>query len=92
MPASRPSETVTRTVQVRVAWAVALITVALVVLGVALLPSQEWRLTLEFVSRAVGNSLFILACSVVGLLIVSPPARQCRRLDLRPGRARLGGR
>jgi hypothetical protein len=50
---------VTRTVQVRVAWAVALITVALVVLGVALLPSQEWRLTLEFVSRAVGNSLFI---------------------------------
>jgi hypothetical protein len=46
-------------------------TVALVVLGVALLPSQEWRLTLEFVSRAVGNSLFILACSVVGLLIVS---------------------
>jgi hypothetical protein len=59
MPASRPSETVTRTVQVRVAWAVALITVALVVLGVALLPSQEWRLTLEFVSRAVGNSLFI---------------------------------
>jgi hypothetical protein len=71
MPASQPSETVTRTVQVRVAWAVALVTVALVVLGVALLPSQEWRLTLEFVSRAVGNSLFILACSVVGLLIVS---------------------
>jgi hypothetical protein len=42
-----------------------------VVLGVALLPSQEWRLTMEFISRAVGNSLFILACSVVGLLIVS---------------------
>jgi hypothetical protein len=42
-----------------------------VTLGVALLPSQEWRLSLEFVSRAVGNSLFILACSVVGLLIVS---------------------
>jgi hypothetical protein len=71
MPASQPSETVTRTVQVRVAWAVALVTVALVALGVALLPSQEWRLSLEFVSRAVGNSLFILACSVVGLLIVS---------------------
>jgi hypothetical protein len=71
MPASPPSETVTRTVQVRVAWAVALATAALVVLGVALLPSQEWRLTMEFVSRAVGNSLFILACSMVGLLIVS---------------------
>jgi hypothetical protein len=71
MPASQPSETVTRTVQVRVAWAVALATVALVVLGVALLPSQQWRLTMEFVSRAVGNSLFILACAVVGLLIVS---------------------
>jgi hypothetical protein len=41
------------------------------VLGVALLPSQEWRLTLEFVSRAVGNGLFPLACSLVGLLIVS---------------------
>jgi hypothetical protein len=71
MPASQPSETVTRTVQVRVAWAVALVTVALGALGVALLPSQEWRLSLEFVSRAVGNSLFIVACSVVGLLIVS---------------------
>jgi hypothetical protein len=71
MPASQPSETVTRTVQIRVAWAVALVTVALVALGVALLPSQEWRLSVEFVSRAVGNSLFILACSVVGLLIVS---------------------
>jgi hypothetical protein len=71
MPASQPSERVTRTVQVRAAGAVALVTVALVVLGVALLPSQEWRLTMEFVSRAVGNSLFILACSVVGLLIVS---------------------
>jgi hypothetical protein len=71
MPASQPRETVTRTVQVRVAWAVALVTVALVVLSVALRPSQEWRLTMEFVSRAVGNSLFILACSVVGLLIVS---------------------
>jgi hypothetical protein len=71
MPASQPGARVTRTVQVRVAWAVALVTVALVVLGVALLPSQEWRLTMEFVSRAVGNSLFILACSMVGLLIVS---------------------
>jgi hypothetical protein len=71
MPASQFNETVTRTVQVRVAWAVALVTVALVALGVALLPSQEWGLSLEFVSRAVGNSLFILACSVVGLLIVS---------------------
>jgi hypothetical protein len=71
MPASQPSETVTGTVQVRVAWAVALVTVALVVLGVALLPPQEWRLTLEFVSRAVGNGLFPLACSAVGLLIVS---------------------
>jgi hypothetical protein len=71
MPASQLSETVNRTVQVRVAWAVALITVALVALGVALLPSQEWRLTMEFVSRALGNTLFIVACSVVGLLIVS---------------------
>jgi hypothetical protein len=44
MPASQPSETVPRTVQVRVAWAVALVTVALVALGVALLPAQEWRL------------------------------------------------
>jgi hypothetical protein len=78
MPASQPSEAVTGTVQVRVAWAVALVTVALVALGVALLPSQEWRLSLEFVSRAVGNSLFIVACSVVGLLIVS------RRPDLFP--------
>jgi hypothetical protein len=33
MPASQPSETVTRTVQVRVAWAVALVTVALVALS-----------------------------------------------------------
>jgi hypothetical protein len=71
MPASQPGETVTRTVQVGAAWAVMLVTVALVLLGVALLPSQEWGLTMEFVSRAVGNSLFILACSVVGLLIVS---------------------
>jgi hypothetical protein len=71
MPASQPSDTVTRTVQVRVAWAVALVTVALVAVGVALLPSQEWRLSMEFVSRALGNTLFIVACSVVGLLIVS---------------------
>jgi hypothetical protein len=56
MPASQPSEPVTRTVRVRVAWAVALVTVALVVLGVALLPSQEWRLGLEFVSRAVATA------------------------------------
>jgi hypothetical protein len=71
--------------------AVALVTVALVVLGVALLPSQEWRLTLEFVSRAVGNGLFPIACSLVGLLIVSRRPRQRHRLDLRLGRSRVGG-
>jgi hypothetical protein len=72
MPASRSdSESVAGAVQVRVAWGVMLVTVALVALGVALLPPQEWRLTMEFVSRAMSNSLFIVACSMVGLLIVS---------------------
>jgi N-terminal 7TM region of histidine kinase len=39
--------------------------------GLILVPAQEWRLTLEFVLQTAGNGLLILACSVVGALIVS---------------------
>ena len=41
------------------------------VVGLLLVPAQEWRLTLEFVLEVAGNGLFILACSAVGVLIVS---------------------
>jgi hypothetical protein len=66
--ATRP---VTGTRQVLVAQAVLFTSVGLVVLGLLLVPAQEWRLTLEFVLEVAGNGLFILACSAVGVLIVS---------------------
>jgi hypothetical protein len=52
---------------VLVAQAVLFTSVGLVVLGLLLVPAQEWRLTLEFVLEVAGNSLFILACSAVGV-------------------------
>jgi hypothetical protein len=66
--ATRP---VTGTRQVLVAQAVLFTSVGLVVSGLLLVPAQEWRLTLEFVLEVAGNGLFILACSAVGVLIVS---------------------
>jgi hypothetical protein len=46
-------------------------TVGLVALSLVLLPTQEWRLTLEFALQVAGNGVFILACSVIGFLIIS---------------------
>jgi hypothetical protein len=43
----------------------------LLALGLILVPAQEWRLTLEFVLQTAGNGLLVLACSAVGVLIVS---------------------
>jgi hypothetical protein len=48
-----------------------LITVVLLMLSRVLLPEQEWRLTVDFISAALGNALIILACAGVGLLIIS---------------------
>jgi hypothetical protein len=48
-----------------------LITVVLLTLSRVLLPGQEWRLTVDFISAALGNALIILACAGVGLLIIS---------------------
>jgi hypothetical protein len=62
---------VTSTQQARTAWAVTLITVVLLMLSRVLLPEQEWRLTVDFISAALGNALIILACAGVGLLIIS---------------------
>jgi hypothetical protein len=61
----------TRTRQVQVMQALLFATVGLLALGLVLLPAQQWRLTLEFVYQTAGNGLFILASSVVGVLIVS---------------------
>jgi hypothetical protein len=63
--------TVTSTMQARTAWAVMVVTVVLLALSRALLPGQEWRLTVEFITASLGNALIILACAGVGLLIVS---------------------
>jgi hypothetical protein len=62
---------VTSTLQARTAWAVMFVTVVLLTLSRALLPGQEWRLTVEFITSALGNALLILACAGVGLLIIS---------------------
>jgi len=58
---------VTSTPYVRVAWAVLVMTVGLLALGLVLLPQDRW-LTLESVSQLVGNGLLGLACSAVGIL------------------------
>jgi hypothetical protein len=60
---------VTSTPYVRVAWAILCMTVDLLVLGLVL-PRDRW-LTLESGSQLVGNGLLMLACSAVGILIVS---------------------
>jgi hypothetical protein len=60
---------VTSTPYVRVAWAILCMTVILLVLGLVL-PRDRW-LTLESGSQLVGNGLLMLACSAVGILIVS---------------------
>ena len=63
--------TVTSTQQARTAWAVTFITVVLLTLSRVLLPGQEWRLNVDFITAALGNALIILACAGVGLLIIS---------------------
>ena len=63
--------TVTSTLQTRTAWAVTFVTVVLLTLSRALLPGQQWQLTVEFITAALGNALLILACAGVGLLIIS---------------------
>jgi hypothetical protein len=62
---------VTSTLQTRTAWAVTFVTVVLLTLSRALLPGQQWQLTVEFITAALGNALLILACAGVGLLIIS---------------------
>ena len=57
--------------QARTAWAVTCVTVALLILSRALLPGQEWQLTVDFITAALGNALIILACAGIGLLIIS---------------------
>jgi hypothetical protein len=63
-------EQVTSTPYLRVAWAVLVMAVGLLVLGLVLVPQDRW-LTLESVSQLLGNGLLGLACSAVGILIVS---------------------
>ena len=63
--------TVTSTQQARTAWAVTFLTVVLLTLSQVLLPGQEWRLNVDFITAALGNALIILACAGVGLLIIS---------------------
>jgi MFS family permease len=64
-------EQVTSTTQVRVAWTILFVTVGLGVLGLGLLPAQEWQLTMDFVGQVAGNGLLTVACSAVGVLIIS---------------------
>jgi hypothetical protein len=45
--------------------------VGLGVLGLGLLPAQEWQLTMDFVGQVAGNGLLTVACSAVGVLIIS---------------------
>jgi hypothetical protein len=72
LQASEPAvATVTSTLQVRAAWTVTLVTVVLLALSRVLLPPKEWRLTVDFITAALGNALIILACAGVGLLIIS---------------------
>jgi hypothetical protein len=44
-------EQVASTLQVRIAWTILFVTVGLGVLGLGLLPAQEWQLTMDFVGR-----------------------------------------
>jgi hypothetical protein len=46
-----------------------LVTVILLALSRALLPPQEWRPTVEYITASVGNALIILGCAAVGILI-----------------------
>ena len=64
-------EQLTSTPQVRVAWTILVVTVGLGVLGLGLLPAQEWQLTTDFVGQVAGNGLLTVACSAVGVLIIS---------------------
>jgi hypothetical protein len=64
-------EQVTSTPQVRVAWTILFVTAGLGVLGLGLLPAQEWQLTMDFVGQVAGNGLLTAACSAVGVLIIS---------------------
>jgi hypothetical protein len=48
-----------------------LITIVLLTISRALLPGQEWRLTVDFITAALGNALIILTCAGVGFLIIS---------------------
>jgi hypothetical protein len=43
----------------------------LLALSRVLLPGQEWRLNVDFITAALGNALIILACAGVGFLIIS---------------------
>ena len=61
----------TGTLRARTAWSVTFVTVVLLALSRVLLPGQEWRWTVEFITASLGNALLILACAGVGLLIVS---------------------
>jgi hypothetical protein len=63
--------TVTSTRHARTAWAVTLVTVVLLAFSRLLLPPEEWRLTVDFITASLGNALIILACAGVGLLITS---------------------
>ena len=64
-------EQVASTLQVRIAWTILFVTVGLGVLGLGLLPAQEWQLTMDFVGQVAGNGLLTVACSAVGVLIIS---------------------
>ena len=71
MPGSGAGEQLTSTPQVRVAWTILFMTVGMMVLGLGLLPAQEWQLTTNFVGQVAGNGLLTIACSAVGVLIIS---------------------
>jgi len=47
-----------------------LVTVILLALSRVLLPPQEWRPTVEYITASVGNALLILAYAAVGFLII----------------------
>jgi hypothetical protein len=55
----------------RIAWMAASMTITLLALGLVLFPGTSGLSTAEYVAGQFGNTLLILACSTVGLLIVS---------------------